>query len=120
MSENRGGDDEAAGGGAPSKGVPGQGVLGDGVSGEGVSGEGSPSDPDFRPLAEAKRLLRQTRAGTLATLAAGGDPFASLVTLATDHDGSPLFLVSQLSHHTRHLDKDGRCSLQGRTLREEA
>ena len=68
-------------------------------------------DPDFRPLAEAKRLLRQTRAGTLATLTASGDPFASLITLATDHDGSPLFLVSQLSHHTRHLDRDGRCSL---------
>ena len=68
-------------------------------------------DPDFRPLAEAKRLLRQTRAATLATLNGSGDPFASLVTVATDHDGSPIFLVSQLSSHTRHLDTDGRCSL---------
>ncbi len=80
---------------------------------DGANDDGSRlgGDPDFRPLAEAKRLLRQTRAGTLATLNASGDPFASLVTLATDHDGSPLFLVSQLSHHTRHLDRDGRCSL---------
>ena len=68
-------------------------------------------DPGFDPLAEAKRLLRATRAGTLATLNGSGDPFASLVTVATDHDGAPLILVSQLSAHTRHLDKDGRCSI---------
>ena len=68
-------------------------------------------DPDFRPMVEAKRLLRGTRAGTLATLNGSGDPFASLVTVATDPDGSPLILVSQLSAHTRHLDRDPRCSL---------
>ena len=68
-------------------------------------------DPDFRPLAEAKRLLRSIRAGALGTLNGSGDPFASLVTVATDHDGSPLILVSQLSAHTRHLDKDPRASL---------
>ncbi len=70
-----------------------------------------PADPDFRPEAEAKRLLRATRAGALATLAGAGDPFASLVTVATSFDGSPLILVSQLSAHTRHLDRDGRASL---------
>ncbi len=73
------------------------------------------SDPgplaDFEPLAEARRLLRGVRAGPLATLDGSGGPFASLVTVATDHDGSPLILVSQLSAHTRHLDRDGRCSL---------
>ena len=69
------------------------------------------SDPDFQPIAEAKRLLRGTRAGTLATLNGSGDPFATLVTVATDPDGSPLLLVSQLSAHTRHLDADPRCSL---------
>ncbi len=68
-------------------------------------------DPDFDPLAEAKRLLRSIRAGSLATLNGSGDPFASLITVATDHDGTPLFLVSQLSAHTRHLDKDPRASL---------
>ena len=68
-------------------------------------------DPDFRPLAEAKRLLRGIRAGSLGTLNGSGDPFASLVTVATDHDGAPLILVSQLSAHTRHLDKDPRVSL---------
>ena len=65
----------------------------------------------FEPLAEAKRLLRGVRGGTLATLSGTGAPFASLVTVATDHDGSPLLLVSQLSAHTRHLDRDARCSL---------
>lgn len=69
------------------------------------------ADPDFNPLAEAKRLLRSTRAGTLATLNGSGDPFASLITVATDHAGSPLILVSQLSSHTRHMDKDPRVSL---------
>jgi putative heme iron utilization protein len=69
------------------------------------------ADPDFRPLAEARRLLRSVRAGTLATLNGSGDPFASLVSVATDPDGSPLILVSQLSSHTRHLDKDARMSL---------
>ena len=68
-------------------------------------------DSGFDALAESKRLLRQTRAGTLATLNGSGDPFASLVTVATAPDGSPLVLVSQLSSHTRHMDKDPRVSL---------
>ncbi len=69
------------------------------------------ADNGFDPVAEAKRLLRSIRAGALATLTAAGDPFSTLITVATDVDGSPLFLVSQLSAHTRHLDGDGRCSL---------
>ena len=69
------------------------------------------ADPDFQPLAEAKRLLRSVRAGTIATLDGSGAPFASLVSVATDPDGSPLILVSQLSSHTRHLDKDPRASV---------
>ncbi len=68
-------------------------------------------EPAFDPLAEAKRLLRSIRSGALATLTASGDPFSTLITVATDHDGSPLLLVSQLSAHTRHLDGDPRCSL---------
>ena len=67
--------------------------------------------PAFDALAESKRILRATRAGTLATLNGSGDPFASLVTVATAPDGAPLILVSQLSSHTRHMDKDPRVSL---------
>ena len=54
--------------------------------------------PDFDPKAVAKGLLRVTRAGALATIDRNtGHPFASLVNVATDVDGSPLILVSRLS-----------------------
>jgi heme oxygenase (biliverdin-IX-beta and delta-forming) len=67
---------------------------------------------DFKPLDVAKSLLRATRAGTLATLdRTSGYPFASLVNVATDVDGSPLILVSRLATHTANLEIDGRASL---------
>jgi putative heme iron utilization protein len=76
-----------------------------------MSGEARPT-PDFDPVATARTLLRTIRAGALATLDPGGGfPFASLVTVATDHDGSPLFLVSRLSAHTLNLEQDPRASL---------
>lgn len=68
--------------------------------------------PDFDGAALAKVLLRTIRAGALATLdRAGGFPFASLVTVATDFDGSPLLLVSRLSAHTQNLEHDARASI---------
>ena len=68
--------------------------------------------PDFDPKAVAKSLLRATRAGALATIDRNtGHPFASLVNVATDVDGSPLILVSRLSTHTANLEVDGRASL---------
>src|SRR5580704_9062628 len=67
---------------------------------------------DFDPKAVAKSLLRATRAGALATIDRNtGHPFASLVNVATDIDGSPLILVSRLSTHTANLEVDGRASL---------
>lgn len=76
-----------------------------------MTGEARPT-PDFDPVALAKSLLRTIRAGALATLdPQGGFPFASLVTVATDHDGSPLFLMSRLSAHTLNLEQDPRASL---------
>jgi putative heme iron utilization protein len=67
---------------------------------------------DFVPVAVAKTLLRSTRAGTLATLDRNtGHPFASLVNVATDIDGSPLILVSKLATHTANLEVDPRASL---------
>jgi putative heme iron utilization protein len=67
---------------------------------------------DFDPKAVAKGLLRSTRAGALATIDRNtGHPFASLVNVATDVDGSPLILVSRLSTHTANLEVDGRASL---------
>ena len=67
---------------------------------------------DFTPRETAKTLLRATRAGTLATIDRHtGHPFASLVNVATDADGSPLILVSKLATHTANLEVDGRASL---------
>jgi hypothetical protein len=71
-----------------------------------------PPAPDFDAVGIAKDLLRSIRAGALATLdRAGGFPFASLVTVATDIDGSPLLLMSRLSAHTRNLEADARASI---------
>lgn len=65
----------------------------------------------YDALAEARRLLRTIRAASLATLSPGGEPLATLTTIAADADGAPILLVSQLSAHTRNLDADGRCSI---------
>ena len=68
--------------------------------------------PGYDGLAEARRLLRAIRTGALATIDhKTGYPFASLVTVATDYDGTPLLLMSQLSAHTRNLDADSRASI---------
>lgn len=67
---------------------------------------------DFDPRAVAKDLLRRIRAGTLATLDRNtGHPFASLVNIGTDADGSPAVLTSRLSTHTANLEVDGRASV---------
>jgi heme oxygenase (biliverdin-IX-beta and delta-forming) len=74
--------------------------------------ENARAPADFDPRAVAKDLLRTTRSGTLATIDRNtGHPFASLVNVATDSDGSPVILVSRLSTHTANLEADGRASL---------
>ena len=68
--------------------------------------------PDFDPAAAAKKLLREGRSAALATLMPGsGDPYCSLVNIATAADGSPLILISRLAVHTRNILADARCSL---------
>lgn len=57
-----------------------------------------------------RRVARAARKGALATLL-DGRPYASLVTLAFDHDLSPIFLLSRLADHTRNLLADPRSSL---------
>ena len=61
----------------------------------------------------ARHLLRTIRAGALATCdgARDGHPLATLVSLATDIDGAPLLLLSQLSAHRTNLERDPRASL---------
>jgi hypothetical protein len=68
--------------------------------------------PDFNAKTAAKKLLREGRTGALATLIPGsGDPYCSLVNVATAADGSPLLLISTLAVHTRNVLADPRCSL---------
>ena len=61
---------------------------------------------------EARRLLRRARTATLATLNRdGGLPYASLANAATDVDGRPIILISELAWHTQNLRADSRASL---------
>jgi len=69
-------------------------------------------DKTFDPRLAAKKLLRQARSGALASLQAGaGDPYCSLVNVATAADGAPLLLLSQLALHTKNILTDARVSL---------
>lgn len=73
--------------------------------------ENAPQPADFVPRDWAKGLLRTIRAGALSTLDRNtGYPFASLVNVSTDSDGSPVILVSRLATHTANLEHDGRAS----------
>src|SRR5579883_3223212 len=67
---------------------------------------------DFDPSKVTRSLLRRNRQGALATLMAGsGDPYCSLVNLASHPDGSPILLISRLALHTRNILADARVSL---------
>lgn len=66
----------------------------------------------FEPASAAKRLMREARSGALATLMAGsGDPYCSLVNIASAVDGAPLILISRLALHTKNILADPRVSL---------
>src|SRR6185437_7521572 len=69
-------------------------------------------DSSFNAVKTAKKLLREGRSGALATLMAGsGDPYCSLVNVATAADGAPLLLLSRLALHTKNILADARVSL---------
>jgi putative heme iron utilization protein len=68
--------------------------------------------PDFEPAKAVRSLLRRSRQGALATLMTGsGDPYCSLVNVASASDGSPILLISRLAIHTKNLLADTRVSL---------
>jgi hypothetical protein len=68
--------------------------------------------PDFNPSRLAKSLLRRSRQGALATLMEGsGDPYCSLVNLASAPDGSLILLISRLAVHTKNILADTRASV---------
>ena len=75
----------------------------------------TPVDPQAahaEAVADAKRLMRLSRTAALATLdPATGAPLTTLVGVASDFDGAPLFLMSTLARHTRHLASDPRASV---------
>src|SRR6201990_858805 len=67
---------------------------------------------DFDPSRLARSLLRRSRQGALATLMPGsGDPYCSLVNVASHADGSPILLISRLALHTKNILGDPRVSL---------
>jgi len=67
---------------------------------------------EFDPVATARNLLRTSRSGALASLRPGaGNPFCSLVNIATLPDGSPILLISRLAVHTKNVAADSRVSL---------
>ena len=62
--------------------------------------------------ADARAIVRAGATASLATIeAASGGPYASFVTVATDAEGAPVFLISELARHTRNLVADPRASL---------
>lgn len=73
--------------------------------------EADVADPDAAAL--ARSVMRGTDFAALATGAAGEDkwPYASLVMVACDHDGTPILLMSDLAEHARNIAADPRVSL---------
>lgn len=69
-------------------------------------------ETDEQARTEARTLMRGARFCALAVIdPETGFPAATRVLTATAPDGAPVILVSSLSHHTRALEKDPRCSL---------
>src|SRR6476661_8984290 len=68
--------------------------------------------PNFNASRLARSLLRRSRQGALATLMTGsGDPYCSLVNVASHADASPILLISRLALHTKNILADSRVSL---------
>src|ERR1700682_2118092 len=77
--------------------------------------------PDFEPPKVAHSLLRRSRQGALATLMAGtGDPYCSLVNVASHADGSPILLISRLALPTKKILWGSRVCLLPAVRAEEA
>ncbi|MGI9450426.1 MAG: HugZ family protein [Geminicoccaceae bacterium] len=71
------------------------------------------ADDQSSPATTGRFLLRSVQLGALATVMrdSGGAPYASLVSVATDHDGAPILLISDLADHTKNIREDNRVSL---------
>jgi heme iron utilization protein len=66
----------------------------------------------FKPADLARSLLSRSRQGALATLMGDtGDPYCSLINVASAPDGSPILLISRLAIHTKNILADPRVSM---------
>ena len=67
----------------------------------------------FDPITTCRYLIRSLDRATLASKmqASDGEPYASLVMCACDHNAAPLVFLSDLAVHTFNLREDNRCSL---------
>ena len=64
------------------------------------------------PVEITKALLRKSRHGALATLMpTSGDPYCSLVNVASAPGGQPILLISKLARHTQNIARDPRVSV---------
>jgi putative heme iron utilization protein len=66
---------------------------------------------EFDPIRCARRLLMEAVSGTLASVQPDGAPYASMVTVATMPDASPILLLSRLARHTENIAAGPRVSL---------
>ena len=74
---------------------------------------GTLAGPAMSDAAVARDLVARARLATLSTLALrpAGFPYGSLVALADDDRGRPLFLLSALAEHSKNLAACSRASL---------
>lgn len=74
-----------------------------------------PEKPEaaLAPAEKARRLIRTCDRASLASAQhdASGWPYASLVICASDHDGAPILLLSDLAEHTKNIKQDPQVSL---------
>ena len=81
----------------------------------GGGGAGAPiaGDPESFPSdAElARTLVAMHRSATLSTLTSDGFPYGSMVSYATDDQGAPVVLISEMAEHTVNVRGDARVSL---------
>jgi putative heme iron utilization protein len=59
----------------------------------------------------ARQLIRTARFGAIGVLQDDGSPLVSRVLVGTDATGNPVILISELSEHTKAIEKNNQVSL---------
>ncbi len=78
-----------------------------------MTGKENPfGEKPFGLARQVRELIRGAVTGAIATIDRDtGEPYVALTVLATDHDVTPILLLSELSDHRQNLDRDNRASL---------